>query len=186
WSLRLIVCGGDALDQELAAELVQLNIPVWNFYGPTESTVWTTCTLIEDDSTSIGHPIADLKVYLLDAYLQPVPTGVSGELFIGGDGLARGYVNRPELTAEKFVPDPFSATPGKRLYRTGDLARYHADGKLEFLGRLDTQVKLRGFRVELGEIEAVLSQHPNVAQAVVVIRNDQPGDQRLVAYFTAD
>jgi len=185
WNLRLIVCGGDALDQELAAELVQLDIPVWNFYGPTESTVWTTCTLIEDDSTSIGHPIADLKVYLLDAYLQPVPTGVSGELFIGGDGLARGYVNRPELTAEKFVPDPFSATPGKRLYRTGDLARYHADGKLEFLGRLDTQVKLRGFRVELGEIEAVLSGHPNVDQAIVVIRNDQPGDQRLVAYLTA-
>ena len=180
WSLRLIVCGGDALDQELASELVQLEIPVWNFYGPTESTVWTTCTLIEDDSTSIGRPIADLKVYLLDAYLQPVPTGVSGELFIGGDGLARGYVNRPELTAEKFVPDPFSATRGKRLYRTGDLARYHADGKIEFLGRLDTQVKLRGFRVELGEIEAVLSGHPNVDQAIVAIKNDH-----LVAYLTA-
>ena len=189
WSLRLIVCGGDALDQEMAAELVQLKIPVWNFYGPTESTVWTTCTLIEgtpaDVLTSIGRPIADLKVYLLDDYLQPVPIGVPGELFIGGVGLARGYVNSPELTAEKFVPDPFTGEPGKRLYRTGDLARYRTDGQLEFLGRLDTQVKLRGFRVELGEIETVLGQHPNVAQAIVVIRKDQPGDQRLVAYLTA-
>ncbi len=190
WNLRLIVCGGDALDQELAADLVQLGIPVWNFYGPTESTVWTTCTLIQgrltDNLTSIGRPIADLKVYLLDHYLQPVPLGVPGELFIGGDGLARGYINRPELTAEKFVPDPFSSEQGKRLYRTGDLARYRSDGEIEFLGRLDTQVKLRGFRIELGEIETVLSQHPNVTQAVVVIRKEQSGDQRLVAYFTAD
>ena len=189
WSLRLLVCGGDALDQELAQELVQLEISVWNFYGPTESTVWTTCTLIEglpaDDLTLIGRPIQDLKVYLLDNYLQPVPIGVSGELFIGGEGLARGYVNRPELTAEKFVPDPFSTKPGKRLYRTGDLARYHSDGSIEFIGRLDNQVKLRGFRVELGEIEVVLGQHPNVSQAIVVIRNDQPGDQRLIAYLTA-
>ena len=190
WNLRLIVCGGDALDRELAAELVQLEIPVWNFYGPTEGTVWTTCTPIEgtpaDDLTSIGRPIANLTVYLLDDYLQPVPIGAGGELFIGGEGLARSYLNRPELTAEKFVPDPFSAAPGKRLYRTGDLARYHPDGKLEFLGRLDTQVKLRGFRVELGEIETVLGQHPNIDQVIVVIRNDQPGDQRLVAYLTAN
>jgi amino acid adenylation domain-containing protein len=190
WNLRLIVCGGDALDQELAADLVQLGIPVWNFYGPTESTVWTTCTLIEgppaNNLIAIGRPIADLKVYLLDDYLQPVPMGVPGELFIGGDGLARGYINRPELTAERFVPDLFSTEQGKRLYRTGDLARYQSDGKIEFLGRLDTQVKLRGFRIELGEIETVLSQHPNVTQAVVVIRKDQSGDQRLVAYFTAD
>src|ERR1051325_7340721 len=190
WNLRLIVCGGDVLDQELAADLVQLGIPVWNFYGPTESTVWTTCTLIEgppaDNLISIGRPIADLKVYLLDDYLQPVPMGVPGELFIGGVGLARGYLNRPELTAERFVPDLFSTERGQRLYRTGDLARYQSDGKIEFLGRLDTQVKLRGFRIELGEIETVLSRHPGVTQAVVVIRKDQSGDQRLVAYFTAD
>ncbi|HEY6121126.1 MAG TPA: amino acid adenylation domain-containing protein [Pyrinomonadaceae bacterium] len=189
WSLRLIVCGGDALDQELAMELIQLEIPVWNFYGPTENTVWTTCTLIEgtlsDNLTSVGRPIADQQVYLLDDYLQPVPIGVPGELFVGGDGLARGYRNRPELTAEKFVPNLFSPEAGKRLYRTGDLARHRSDGKIEFLGRLDTQVKLRGFRVELGEIETVLSQHPNVAQAVVAIRKDQIGDGRLVAYVTA-
>lgn len=194
WSVRLIVCGGDALDHELAAELVQLGIPVWNFYGPTENTVWTTCTLIEGVAqtavcaslTSIGRPIADMQVYLLNDYSQPVPIGVPGELFIGGNGLARGYLNRPELTVEKFVPNSFSAEPGKRLYRTGDLARYRSDGKIEFLGRLDHQVKLRGFRVELGEIETVLSQHPNVAQAVVMIREDRPGDKRLVAYITAE
>ena len=193
WNVRLIVCGGDALDHELAAELVQLGIPVWNFYGPTENTVWTTCTLIEGAAqtpvgaflTSIGRPIADTQVYLLNDYAQRVPIGVPGELFIGGDGLARGYLNRPELTAEKFVPNSFGQ-PGERLYRTGDLARYRSDGKIEFLGRLDHQVKLRGFRGELGEIETVLSQHPNVAQAVVMIREDRPGDKRLVAYITAE
>ena len=193
WSVRLIVCGGDALDHELAAELVQLDIPVWNFYGPTENTVWTTCTLLEGAEhtaaaslQSIGRPIADMQVYLLNDYSQPVPIGIPGELFIGGNGLARGYLNQPELTAEKFVPDSFSLEPGRRLYRTGDLARYRSDGKIEFLGRLDHQVKLRGFRVELGEIETVLSQHPNVEQAVVTIREDRPGDKRLVAYITAE
>ena len=211
WSVRLIACGGDALDQELAVELAQLGIPVWNFYGPTESTVWTTCGLIEkvaqtsvcdsaqeDPSASlsqtnayttlnsIGRPIANLEVYLLDQSLQPVPFGVAGELFIGGAGLARGYLNRPELTAEKFIPNPFSERPDARLYRTGDLARLRRSGMLEFAGRLDHQVKLRGFRVELGEIETVLSQHPSVAQAVVTIREDRPGDKRLVAYLTAE
>ena len=193
WNVRLIVCGGDALDHELAAELLDLGIPLWNFYGPTENTVWTTCTLIEGAPqtaasvalTSIGRPIADMQVYLLSDYSQLVPIGVPGELFIGGKGLARGYLNRPELTTEKFVPNPFGAEPGKRLYRTGDLARYRSDGKIEFLGRLDHQVKLRGFRIELGEIEAALSQHPNVAQAVVTIREDRPGDKRLVAYTKA-
>ena len=194
WSVRLIVCGGDALDRDLAAELLQLGIPVWNFYGPTENTVWTTCNLIAGASqtavsaalTSIGRPIADMQVYLLSDYLQPVPIGVTGELFIGGKGLARGYLNSPELTMEKFVPNPFSGKPGQRLYRTGDLARYLSDGNIEFLGRLDHQVKLRGFRIELGEIETALSQHPNVAQAVVKIREDRPGDKRLVAYTTAE
>ena len=190
WSVRLIVCGGDALDQELAVQLSELGIPVWNFYGPTESTVWTTCGLVAQTEVSatlnsIGHPIADLQVYLLDQQLQLVPNGVAAELFIGGAGLARGYLNRPELTAEKFIPNPFSEQPGARLYRTGDLVRRRRDGKLEFAGRIDTQVKLRGFRVELGEIETALSQHPDIAQAVVIVREDRPGDKRLVAYLVA-
>jgi amino acid adenylation domain-containing protein len=189
WSVRLIVCGGDALDSELAAELSQMNIPVWNFYGPTESTVWTTCNLVsrtDDCATSIGRPLADIQIYLLDDYLQPVPIGVPGELFIGGAGLARGYLNRPELTAQKFITNQFSKGSGARLYRTGDLARYRAEGKIEFLSRIDHQIKLRGFRVELGEIEAALTQHEAVAQAVVVLREDRQHDQRLVAYIVAD
>ena len=190
WSVRLIVCGGDALDTDLAGELIRLEIPVWNFYGPTESTVWTTCALIEaegrDLSTSIGRPIADIEVYLVDDHQQPVPIGVPGELLIGGDGLARGYLNRPQLTAEKFIPHPFSERPGARLYRTGDLARYRAAGTIEFLGRLDHQVKLRGFRIELGEIETLLSQHQNVAQAVVMVRGDRPENKKLVAYIVPE
>ena len=220
WSVRLIVCGGDALDQELALELGKLEVPVWNFYGPTESSVWTTCTQVaqtevaqtsvcdfspetqspagsetevyatnesqtEVCATSIGPPIPDLQVYLLDQCLQPVPPGVPAELFIGGAGLARGYLRRPELTAEKFIPNPFSDEPGMRLYRTGDLARYRRNGRIEFVGRIDTQVKLRGFRVELGEIESALTDHPGVAQAVVAIREERARDQRLVAYIVA-
>jgi len=190
WNVRLIVCGGDALDQELAAQLSQLGIPVWNFYGPTESTVWTTCGLVAQTEglaalNSIGHPIADLEVYLLDQQLELAPCGVAAELFIGGAGLARGYLNRPELTAEKFIPHPLTRQAGARLYRTGDLVRRRRDGQLEFAGRIDTQVKLRGFRVELGEIEAALNQHPKITQAVVIIREDRPGDKRLIAYLVA-
>ena len=212
-SLRTIVCGGDALDSELADTLTTIGIPVWNFYGPTESTVWATCTKVAQTSvcdfasavqtsqesqtevcatsqesqtevcaTSIGRPIADLEIYVLDENLQPVPVGVPGEICIGGAGLARGYLNLPALTADRFVPSPFARSAGERLYRTGDLGRHLPSGKLEFLERLDNQVKLRGFRIELGEIEAVLSQHPEVDQAVVIIREDQPGDKRLVAY----
>ncbi|MEP6743438.1 MAG: amino acid adenylation domain-containing protein [bacterium] len=166
-------------DQESVQEVL-------NLYGPSEDTTYSTFARLARGVTAeppIGRPIANTAVYLLDSRLQPVPVGVGGELYLGGAGLARGYLNRSSLTAEKFVPNPFSQTPGARLYRTGDLARYRRDGNIEFLGRLDHQVKLRGFRIELGEIEIVLGQHPQVEQAVVVAREDQPGDKRLVAYI---
>jgi acyl-coenzyme A synthetase/AMP-(fatty) acid ligase/acyl carrier protein len=160
-----------------------------NGYGPTESTTFTCCYPVPRhlppavSSIPLGRPIANTEVFVLDLHLQPVPIGVPGELYVGGDGLARGYHKRPELTAEKFIPHPFRADPGARLYRTGDLVRYLADGNLEFLGRLDQQVKLRGFRIEPGEIEAVLARHPAVREAVVVMDEETSGDKRLVAYF---
>ena len=136
---------------------------VWNLYGPTETTIWSTAQQIESGSAiSIGRPIANTQIYILDKFHEPVPVGVAGELMIGGDGVGRGYLSRPELTAEKFIPDCFSGQTGARLYRTGDLARYLPDGKIEFLGRMDHQVKVRGHRIELGEIEAVLSRHAGV------------------------
>ncbi|HEY9853556.1 MAG TPA: amino acid adenylation domain-containing protein [Leptolyngbyaceae cyanobacterium] len=163
------------------------NTRLINEYGPTETVVG--CCVYEVSSQTpefgtvpIGRPIANTQLYILDRYFKPVPIGVIGELYIGGAGLARGYLNRPELTAEKFIPDPFSEKPGNRLYKTGDLARYLPDGNIEFLGRIDHQIKLRGFRIELGEIEAVLTQHPEVKQAVVLCREDEPNDKRLVAY----
>ena len=182
-----ILCGGEALPLELAQQLLPKAASLWNLYGPTETTIWSSVCQIKPDAEwiSIGHPIANTQLYLLDAHLQPVPVGVPGELYIGGDGLAPGYLNRPELTAERFIPHPFSDEPGACLYRTGDLARYCSDGTLKHLGRIDFQVKIRGFRIELGEIEAVLSQHPAVRQAVVVARGDVPGDKRLVAYIVA-
>jgi amino acid adenylation domain-containing protein len=179
-----IICGGEALPPDLAQQLLPRAASLWNIYGPTETTIWSsTCEIEPGEKTiTIGRPIANTQIYLLDAHLQPVPVGVPGELYIGGDGLARGYLNRPELTAERFIPNPFSDNPGDRIYKTGDLTRYRPDGTIVHLGRQDFQVKIRGYRIELGEIEVVLNQHPAVRQAAVVAREDVPGDKRLVAY----
>ena len=186
-SLKQVMCSGEALPFELQERFfARLNAELHNLYGPTEAAVDVTFWACERESNRrtvpIGRPIANTQIYLLDRRLQPVPVGVPGELYIGGVGVARGYLNRPELTAERFIPDPFSAEDGARLYKTGDLARYLPDGNIEYLGRIDHQVKLRGFRIELGEIEAVLQQYAGVRDVVVLLREDGPGDKRLVAY----
>ncbi|MET0396105.1 MAG: amino acid adenylation domain-containing protein [Longimicrobiaceae bacterium] len=181
------LCGGEALPRELAERLLPLCGELWNLYGPTETTIWSTIERVGADEgpVAIGRPIANTRAYLLDRALEPVPAGISGELYLGGEGVARGYLSRPELTAERFVPDPFApqACRGARAYRTGDLARRRPDGALEYLGRTDQQVKVRGFRVELGEIEAALALHPEVGEAAVVAREDASGHARLVAYL---
>jgi amino acid adenylation domain-containing protein len=189
-SLRCVFCGGEALPTELQERFaVTLAAELHNLYGPTEASIDVTswaCQWAGDRPIAlIGRPISNTQIYLLSAQLQPVPIGVPGELHIGGDNLARGYLNRPGLTAERFIPNPFSQEPGARLYKTGDLARYLSDGNLEFLGRIDHQVKVRGFRIELGEIEAVLRRHPAVDESIVMVREDRPGDKRLVAYVVA-
>ncbi len=178
------LCGGEPLPVALADRLVGLEIELWNMYGPTETTIWSTCTRVrtQGKSLTIGRPIANTTLYLLDKHLRPVPVGVAGELWIGGDGLARGYRGRDDLTAERFIPDPFDDAEGARIYRTGDLARYRPDGEVEFLGRIDNQVKVRGFRIELGEIETVLTRHPGVAEAVVVARGGESAEAELAAY----
>ena len=191
WSRRdrrfVALCGGEALPADLASWLAGHADVAWNMYGPTETTVWSAAHRITTHNhvVPIGRPIGNTEIYLLDARLSPVPIGIIGELYIGGLGVARGYLRRPDLTAERFVPDPYGQR-GARLYRTGDLARWRADGELEFAGRVDHQVKLRGFRIELEEIEAALRTHPAVRQAVVLAREDQPGDRRLVGYVAAD
>ncbi|MDN5942769.1 MAG: amino acid adenylation domain-containing protein, partial [Nitrospira sp.] len=179
-----ILCGGEPLPPDLAASLLDRSVALWNMYGPTETTIWSTIERIErsDGEITIGRPIANTDVYILDPFLQPVPIGVAGELYIGGHGLARGYRGRPELTQERFIPHPFYPDPLARLYRTGDLARYRPDGRIVHLGRLDHQVKIRGYRIELGEIEAALSRHQVVRQAVVIARDDHQGVKQLVAY----
>ena len=183
-----MLCGGEALPRDLAARLTQNGATLWNLYGPTETTIWSTAqeVTVAGGVESIGRPIANTQIHILDPRLKPVAAGFAGELFIGGSGVARGYWNRPELTAERFVPDPFSRVPGARMYRTGDGARYLPDGSLEYLGRLDHQVKVRGFRIELGEIEAVLAECAGVRQAVALVREDVPGDPRIVAYVEND
>lgn len=190
-SLRLVLVGGERALPEPLAIWQQLGVPFMNVYGPTETTV--TSTVYEEGSGAedwevssglpIGRPIANTHIYLLDQHLLPVPVGLPGELYIGGSSLAWGYLGRPDVTAEHFIPHPFSMEPGARLYKTGDLARYLPDGNLVFLGRIDDQVKLRGFRIELGEIEAVLGQHPSLQEAIVLAREDPPGNKRLVAYL---
>ncbi|MBA3533954.1 MAG: amino acid adenylation domain-containing protein, partial [Ardenticatenales bacterium] len=184
-----VMFGGEAADPHALRRILHARPPqrLLNVYGPTESTTFSSTHHVREvpektTTIPIGHPIANTTQYVLDSFLQPVPIGVSGELYIGGDGLARGYLHRPELTAERFVPDPFSHEPGARLYRTGDLGRYRADGAIEYLGRLDHQVKIRGFRIELGEIEARLGQHPSAQEVIVLAREDGTTGKRLVAY----
>ncbi len=188
-SLRRVFSGGEALNRETSNRFFARveGADLVNLYGPTEAAIDATfCECRQDHAGNlvpIGRPLSNMQVYLLDRQMQPVWFGVAGELYIGGAQVARGYLNQPELTAERFVPDPFSREPGKRLYRTGDLARRLPDGRIEFLGRIDSQVKLRGYRIELGEIETALRQHPAVQDSVVAVREDVPGDQRLVAYL---
>lgn len=185
-ALRSVIVAGEACSAELAANWSK-GRKFFNAYGPTETTVCATiaeCSTIHSDrKPPIGHAIDNIQLYILDPDFQPVPVGVPGELYIGGVGLSKGYINRPELNAEKFILNPFSNEPGARLYKTGDTVCRLADGNIEFIGRVDHQVKLRGFRIEPEEIEAVLATHPDVQDNVVIVREDHPGDQRLVAYF---
>lgn len=176
------VCGGEAVSAPLARQLAERVGTLWNLYGPTEAAVWSTMERLEPDlaQLSIGRPIGNVRAYVLDPRLRPAPVGVLGELYLGGAGLARDYHGDPDLTAQRFVSDPFSAG---RLYRTGDLGRWLADGRIEFVGRSDSQVKVRGFRIELGEIEAVLRRHPEVRDTAVVVREDD-GEKSVVAYLT--
>lgn len=185
-----VLCGGEAFPPDLAAQLLDRATSVWNMYGPTETTIWSTCVELSksDPRMTIGRPIDNTSIYILDPLGQPVPIGVPGELTIGGVGVAHGYLNRPELTDSRFVHDPYwhlssGDSPGARMYKTGDLAAFRADGNVVYHRRLDHQVKVRGHRIELGEIETVLGEHEAVRECVVVVREDRPGDVRLVAYF---
>src|SRR5215813_135944 len=179
-----ILCGGEPLSRVLAEALLSHG-QVWNLYGPTETTIWSTMQRVEpgEGPVSIGRPIANTQIYILDSHFQPLPIGVHGDLYIGGEGLARGYLNRPDLTAEKFIPNPFGDNWNSRLYRTGDRAKYCADGKIEFLGRIDNQVKIRGHRIELDEIGSILNQHREVRESVIVARDgDSLLEEGLIGY----
>jgi amino acid adenylation domain-containing protein len=182
------LCGGESLSPELAARLVPRVSRLWNMYGPTEATVWSTCAEIPDGSRpiTVGRPIANTQVYVLDAAMQIVPIGAQGEVYIGGAGVAAGYLNREALTEERFVLNPLDRESGERLYRTGDLGRWLQDGRLEIHGRVDRQVKVRGHRIEPGEIEAALTRHPSVRTCAVVARQLTTNDVRLVAYVVYD
>ncbi len=187
--LKHLLIGGEAFPVSLARELRRATgARITNMYGPTETTIWSATEEVDElvplgpGTVSIGRPIANTRLYVLDSDRQPVPVGVAGELYIGGDAVTRGYFERPELTGPRYLPDPFAEEPGARMYRTGDQVRYRPDGHVEFLGRMDHQVKVRGYRIELGEIEARLAEHQSVREAVVLAREDAPGDTRLVAY----
>jgi thioester reductase-like protein len=185
-----ILCGGEALATDLAEQLLERGAQLWNLYGPTETTIWSTMHRVTSNNdrgisntVPIGRPIANTQIYILDANLRPVPIGVIGDLYISGDGVSRGYLNRPELNADRFVSNPFDVT--STIYKTGDLARYLPDGNIEFFGRSDQQVKVRGFRIETGEVEVALTAHPSVQQAVVVAWRERSSDASLVAYMVA-
>lgn len=183
--LKAVVLGGEALPVDLCEELLMYtNAHIFNIYGPAETTVWSTNKKVEDTSITIGKPIANTQVYILDKHHHPLPIGVAGELCISGNGVGKGYLNRPELTAEKFIPNPF--LPGKTMYCTGDLARWRTDGEIEYLGRMDTQVKIRGLRIELGEIESVMSSFDDIGLAAVTDKRDETGRQYLVGYYTCE
>jgi amino acid adenylation domain-containing protein len=184
-ALQTIICAGESCTDDIVKRWWNSQRRFFNAYGPTETTVWSTVAEIShiSEKPPIGRPIANTQIYILDKHLQPLPIGISGELYIGGDGLAQGYINRPELKTKKFLPNPFNDKKGARLYKTGDLARYRSDGNIEFLGRIDNQVKIRGFRIELSEIETVLTQHQSVQQAVVIVKENVSGDKSLVAYI---
>jgi acyl-coenzyme A synthetase/AMP-(fatty) acid ligase/acyl carrier protein len=186
--IQTMMVGGEALTEILALQLQQIvRGQVHNMYGPTETTIWSTTHALKavEGVVPLGRPIANTQLYILDKLQQPVPVGIAGELLIGGKGVTRGYLNRPDLTKERFIPNPFSEDPNDLLYRTGDSVRYRADGNLEFLGRIDFQVKIRGYRIELGEIETILGRHETIREVAVIVREDAPGDKRIVAYFIA-
>jgi amino acid adenylation domain-containing protein len=182
-----LLCGGEALSRDLADRLMQGGSTLWNVYGPTETTIWSTLHRVSPGPgpVPIGRPLANTRIYILDPQGAPMPVGIPGDLFIGGAGVAHGYLNRAELTAQRFVPDPFAGEPGARMYRTGDVARYLPDGAIEYLGRCDRQIKIRGFRIEPGEIETALLAHPAVCHSAVIVRAEMSGDERLIAYLVA-
>lgn len=184
-SVRTINLAGEPLRASLVRELYEIGTiqKIYDLYGPSEDTTYSTFALRDINKESIGRPISNTKAYILDSYFQPVPVGFAGELYLGGDGLAREYLHQPKMTSERFVRNPFEAEPASRLYKTGDLVRYLASSEIEYLGRIDHQVKIRGFRIELGEIENVLALHSSIKEAVVIAREDQPGEKRLAAYF---
>ena len=188
--IKQVLFGGEAVNPHWVSHVLESGPPqrLLHVYGPTECTTFATFYLVQHvsaDATTIpiGRPISNTTAYVLDSHRNPVPVGIPGELYLGGPGLAQDYLNRPELTREKFVPDPFGEEKGQRLYKTGDIVKYLPDGNIEFIGRADHQVKIRGFRIEPGEVEAVLGRHANVETAVVVVREDEPGERQLVAYI---
>jgi amino acid adenylation domain-containing protein len=182
-----VLCGGEAMPPELAREMIPRCSSLWNLYGPTETTIWSTVSRVSsvENRIPIGRPIANTQVYIVDDQLRQLPAGATGELLIGGEGLARGYLNQPELTAERFIPNPFNPNPTSRLYRTGDLCRFRRDGGIEYLGRHDNQVKIRGYRIELGDIEAALESHPRVKQAAAKVVEGPRREKSIVGYVVA-